>query len=246
VSRRTPLACVFVAIVALSGCSGVLPGSATDSGTVTADTVATPADVEYPPGFSPTGVTQGAVVDRSLGVLREDSLVVVGLERFRPGAYADYRYAANATHARFQLTVHNGYSDISEWDVYTDSVAEYRRLGRNDQLSFESANRSIAESRATAARSVIAVLSRILRFGEFRASEVASTEGERRIRDELTGTVFENATDERGYLVVGGDGVVREAGMAYTRSGEPKRFTYAIVRRSAVRVEVPPWLPAAR
>jgi hypothetical protein len=234
----------------LAGCAGVLPDGTTrpeaSETTVAASTpVTTPAGAEYPSGFSPTGIARGVAVDRTLSVLEADAIEVVGLERFRPGAYADYRYVANATHARFQLTVHNGYSDISEWDIYTDPAAQYRRFDRNDRPRFDASNRSIAESRAAASRAVLAVLSRILSFGEFRANEAYVSDGDHRIRYELTETAFENATDERGHLIVGDDGLIREARMLYVRSGEPKRFEYTVVRRPGVRIEVPPWLPAA-
>lgn len=256
--KAVPVAAVAV-LVAMSGCSGV-PGdtaggpatitSPAESGTSTplagsSGPVNTPPDVTYPPGFSATGVNNGVVVDRTLTLLRDEPVVVVGLERFRPGAYADYRYAANATHARLQLMIHNGYSDISEWDIYTDPIAEYRRLDRNDRTSFDTSNTSVRETRYGVSTTVLAVLSRVITFGNFRANDTYLVDGERRIQYNLTGTVYENATDEQGHLIVGENGVVREAKMTYTRAGEPKRFQYAVLRRSDVHVASPPWLAAA-
>jgi hypothetical protein len=250
------------ALLVISGCAGVLSDGTADStdtrptdGTVTlADTsgtapastpAATPAGINYPPGFSPTGITTGVVRNRTTDLLRNGPVVVAALERFRPGAYADYRYAANTTHARFRLTVHNGYSDITERDRYANSAGRYSRVDRNDRTVFDASNGTTDETKSWSARRTWPVLSRILTFGEFRASESYRTDGELRIRYELTGTVFENTTDERGYLLVGGDGIVREAGMAYTRSGDPKRFEYAVLQQSGVRVDPPAWLSAA-
>lgn len=246
-------------LLLISGCAGVLsdgtadptntssidemgtPGETTRA-TPTASPAATPTNVEYPPGFSPTGITTRVVRNRTTHLLRNGPVVVSALERFRPGAYADYRYAANTTHARFRLTVHNGYSDITEQDRYANSTGRYSRIDRNDRTTFDASNGTTDETKSLSARRTWPVLSRILTFGEFRASESYRTDGELRIQYELTGTVFENATDERGYLLVGADGVVREAGMAYTRSGDPKRFEYAVLRQSGVRVESPAWL----
>jgi hypothetical protein len=257
VSRVAAVA--VVVLLLLSGCAGVLSDEPTDTlvtderteqtdvprVTSTSGAAATPANVEYPPGFSPTGITTRVVRNRTTRLLRNGPVVVSALERFRPGAYADYRYAANTTHARFRLTVHNGYSDITEQDRYANSTGRYSRIDRNDRTVFDASNGTADETKSLSARRTWPVLSRILTFGEFRASESYRADGELRIRYELTGTIFENATDERGYLLVGGDGIVREAGMAYTRSGDPKRFEYAVLRRSDVRVESPPWLSAA-
>jgi hypothetical protein len=249
-------------LLLISGCAGVLSDGTADptntrptDGTVTlANTsqtapgstpVATPTDIDYPPGFSPTGITAEVVRNRTTDLLRNGPVVVAALERFRPGAYADYRYAANTTHVRFRLTVHNGYSDITEQDRYANPAGRYSRIDRNDRTVFDASNGTTDDMKSFSARRTWPVLSRILTFGEFRASESYRANGELRIRYELTGTVFENATDERGYLVVGEDGIVREAGMAYTRSGDPKRFEYAVLRQSDVRVESPAWLSAA-
>jgi hypothetical protein len=248
-----------VVLLLLSGCAGVLSDEPTDtlapdepteqtdaSGvTPTSSMVATPANVEYPPGFSPTDIATEVVRSRTTDLLRNGPVVVSALERFRPGAYADYRYAANTTHARFRLTVHNGYSDITEQDRYANSTGRYSRIDRNDRTVFDASNATTDETRSWSARRTWPVLSRILTFGEFRASESYRTDNELRIRYELTGTIFENATDERGYLLVGGDGIVHEAGMAYIRAGDPKRFEYAVLRQSGVRVESPVWLSAA-
>jgi hypothetical protein len=61
-------------------------------------------------------------------------------------------------------------------------------------------------------------------------------DGELRIRYELTGTVLENATDERGYLIVGGDGIVREAGMVHPvgRSQTARRRPVAVGRAGRI------------
>ena len=249
-------------LLLVSGCAGVLSDGTADSTSTplidetgtpgetsrvapTAGPVSTPVNVDYPPGFSPTGIVTRVVRNRTTDLLRNGPVVVSALERFRPGAYADYRYAANTTHVRFRLMVHNGYSDVTEQDRYANPVGRYSRIDRNDRTVFDASNGTTDETKSWSARRTWPVLSRILTFGEFRASESYRTDGELRIRYELTGTVFENATDERGYLLVGGDGIVREAGMAYTRSGDPKRFEYAVLRQSGVRVESPAWLSAA-
>ncbi|MBB6645123.1 hypothetical protein H5V44_02205 [Halobellus sp. MBLA0160] len=246
---RIPLSAVAVAaLLVLAGCGGVAP----DDGTPTAEeaSTATPeanlTDATFPEGFSESAVDAETARTQSLAFLRTESISVVALERFRPGAYADYQYEANATRARFRIDVHNGYSDVTESDVFVRSDVRYSRQLRDGRLSFDAADGSIGETRRRAATSLWAVLSRILTIGEFRAVRVSRGDGERRIRYSITGVVPREATEVRGYLVVDDDGVVREARLQYTQAGDAKRFEYAVRRSADGDVASPAWLPAAR
>lgn len=201
-------------------------------------------DVEYPDGFSRTAVDVATARRLSVRYLRQESISGVALERFRPGAYADYQYEANHTRVRFRLDVHNGYADVTERDVYVESAVRHSRSGRNGQIAFEATNGSISETRFRAADSMWAVVSRILTVGELRAVRVTGDADGRRIRYTITDVVVRNATDVRGHLTVDGDGVVRDARLRYTQGGEPKRFQYTVT--SGTTVTPPAWLPAAR
>jgi hypothetical protein len=272
-SRRSPVrrstAPVAVALLLLlAGCGGVVPGgsapadpsptggSPTDppsngSKTDSASNATGPpdeslADAEFPDGFTRSGIDISTARQRSILFLRTEPVSGVALERFRPGAYADYRYEANRTRTRFRLDVHNGYVDVTRSDVYVDGGVRYARSARNRQVSFEARNGSVAETRYRAADSMWAVVSRILTVGDFQAVRTVRTGGERRIRYAVTDVAFRNATDVRGHLTVDEDGVIREARLRYTRTGEDKRFAYAVSPRSDRGVAPPAWLPAAR
>ncbi|MFC7325060.1 hypothetical protein ACFQMF_10775 [Halorubrum rutilum] len=254
-SRRISAAIAVVFLLALAGCGGVAfddharttDPSATDP---TSNATAVPnealADAEFPEGFSRSEIEIATARRQSIAFLRTEPVSGVALERFRPGAYADYQYEASATRARFRLDVHNGYADVSQSDVYVESNVRHSRSGRNGQAAFEATNGSVDETRFRAADSMWAVVSRILTIGEFRAVRVTENAGERRIRYAITDVAVRNATDVRGYLTVGEDGVVREAQLLYDQGGEPKRFQYSVTSRSASGVAPPAWLPAAR
>lgn len=238
----------------LAGCGAIAPGGPAPSAdspptdppsnsTVTPNE--TLADDEFPEGFSRSEIDITMARERSVAYLRTQPVSGVALERFRPGAYADYQYEATATRTRFRLDVHNGYSDVTRSDTYVDSRARYSRSGRNGQVSFDATNGSVAETRFRAADSMWAVVSRVLTVGEFRAVRTVRTDGERRIRYAATGVVVQNATAVEGHLLVDEDGVVREAQLRYVRAGEPKRFEYALSPRSDREVAPPAWLPAA-
>jgi hypothetical protein len=255
VSRRLSAAVAVAFLIALSGCGGVAPDdpapttppSATDptsNATVVSDEAL--ADVEFPEGFSRSAIDIATARRLSVAFLRTEPVSGVALERFRPGAYADYQYEANATRTRFRLDVHNGYADVTQSDVYVESNVRHSRSGRNGRAAFEATNGSVDETRVRAADSMWAVVSRILTIGEFRAVRVTENAGERRIRYAITDVAVRNATDVRGYLTVGEDGVVREAQLLYDQGGEPKRFQYSVTSRSASGVAPPAWLPAAR
>ena len=252
---RSRYATIGVALLLLvAGCGGA--GSETaDPPEADAPTVDPPenatddeatglADVEYPDGFSRTGVDVATARRLSVRHLRRESVSGVALERFRPGAYADYQYEANHTRVRFRLDVHNGYADVTERDVYVESAVRHSRSGRNGQIAFEATNGSISETRFRAADSMWAVVSRILTVGELRAIRVTGDADDRRIRYTITDVVVRNASDVRGHLTVDGDGVVRDARLRYTQGGEPKRFQYTVT--SGTTVTPPAWLPAAR
>jgi hypothetical protein len=267
-SRRAYAAVAVAILLRLAGCGGIAPGgpapadpspedSSTDpspnetsptdpasNATVTPDESL--ADAEFPEGFSRSGVDIATARQRSIAFLRTEPVSGVALERFRPGAYADYQYEANSTQTRFRIDVHNGYVDVTRSDVYVDGTVRYARSARNRQVSFEAGNGSVAETRYRAADSMWAVASRIVTVGDFRAVRTVRDDGERRIRYAVTGVAFRNATDVRGYLIVGEDGVIREARLRYTRAGETKRFEYVIASRSDGDVAPPAWLPAAR
>jgi hypothetical protein len=205
-----------------------------------------PADTEFPEGFSRSGIDVSTARRLSVSYLRTEPVSGVALERFRPGAYADYQYEASVTRTRFRLDVHNGYADVTRRDVYVESGVRHSRNGRNGRVSFEATNGSVDETRFRAADSMWAVVSRIITIGEFRATRITEHDGERRIRYTITGVVVSNATDVRGYLTVNTDGVVREAQLLYNQRGEPKRFQYRVVSRSGSDVTPPAWLPATR
>lgn len=254
-SRRVFAAIAVTFLLALAGCGGVAfedPAPTTDppateptsNSTVVSD--GTLADAEFPEGFSRSEIDIATARGLSIVFLRTEPVSGVALERFRPGAYADYQYEGSATRSRFRLDVHNGYSDVTQSDVYVESSVRHSRSGRNGQASFEVTNGSVAETRFRAADSMWAVVSRILTVGEFRAVQVTEDAGERRIRYAVTDVAAQNATDVRGYLTVDEDGVVREAQLLYSQAGEPKRFQYSVTSRSASRVAPPAWLPAAR
>ena len=253
-----------VLLLLLAGCGGVVPGgpapadpappnasppaenaSAAPNATVTPDESL--AGVEFPEGFSRSGADVSTARERSVSYLRTEPVSGVALERFRPGAYADYRYEANPDRTRFRLDVHNGYVDVTRSDVYVADGVRYSRSARNRRVSFEAVNGSAASTRFRAADSMWAVVSRILTVGDFRAVRAVGDGDARRIRYEATGVAFPNATDVRGSLTVDEDGIVREARLAYTRAGDPKHFEYAVASRAEGNGVAPPaWLPAAR
>jgi len=251
---RSRYATIGVALLLLvAGCGGAGSESATpetDAPTVdpsenaTDDEATRLGNVEYPDGFSRAAVDVATARRLSVQYLRRESVSGVALERFRPGAYADYQYEANRTRARFRLDVHNGYADVTERDVYVASAVRHSRSGRNGQIAFEATNGSIKETRFRAADSMWAVVSRILTVGELRVVRVTGDADDRRIRYTITDVVVRNATDVRGHLTVDDDGVVRDARLQYTQGGEPKRFQYAVT--SGTTVTPPAWLPAAR
>ena len=246
-SRNVLPAVAVAALLVLAGCGGGPgePSQATSAGpTSTAAPDGNLSEVRFPEGFSRSAVGTETARTRSLSLLRTESVSVVALERFRPGAYADYRYDANATRARFRFDVHNGYADVTENDVYADADARHTRRLRNGRLSFDTANGSVAETRRRAAVSLWAVLSRILTVGEFRAVRASGDGDGRRIRYAVVGVAARDATDVRGYVIVDGDGAVRAARLLYSQEGEPKRFQYTVNRRSE-GVSPPAWLPAA-
>lgn len=241
-------------LVVLAGCGGIVPGGPaspadpppTDSpsnSSVTPDE--TFADDEFPEGFSRSEIDITTARERSVAYLGTQPVSGVALERFRPGAYADYQYEATATRTRFRLDVHNGYSDVTRSDIYVDSRVRYSRSGRNGQVSFDATNGSVAETRLRAADSMWAVVSHVLTVGEFRAVRTVWADGERRIRYVVTGVVVQNATAVEGHLIVDEEGVIRETQLRYVRAGEPKRFEYALSSRSDREVVPPAWLPAA-
>jgi hypothetical protein len=255
VSRRVSAAIAVAFLLALAGCGGLVfndpaptadppaTGSTSNSTAVSDETL---ADAEFPEGFSRSEIDIATARRLSITFLRTEPVSGVALERFRPGAYADYQYEANATRTRFRLDVHNGYADVSQSDVYVESNVRHSRSGRNGRAAFEAANGSVDETRFRAADSMWAVVSRILTIGEFRAVGVTESADEHRIRYAITDVAVRNATDVRGYLTVDEDGVVRGAQLLYSQEGEPKRFQYSVTSRSASSVAPPAWLPAAR
>lgn len=249
-SRSVLPAVAAAVLLVLAGCGGGggggagAPGATEASPAPTATSGGNLSEVAFPEGFSRSEVDTETARARSLSALQTESLSVVALERFRPGAYADYHYEANATRARFRFDVHNGYSDVTENDVYVDSDARHTRRLRDGRLSFDTANGSVTETRRRAAVSLWAVLSRILTIGEFRAVRASGTGEERRVRYTVVGVSAREATDVRGYLVVDADGAVRAARLLYSQEGEPKRFQYT-VREGSAGVSPPAWVPAA-
>ena len=242
-------------LLALAGCGGLVfndpaptadtpaAGSTSNSTVVSDETL---ADAEFPKGFSRSEIDVATARKPSITFLRTEPVSGVALERFRPGAYADYQYEASATRTRFRLDVHNGYADVSQSDVYVESNVRHSRSGRSGRAAFEAANGSVDETRFRASDSMWAVVSRILTIGEFRAVGVTESADDHRIRYTITDVAVRNATDIRGYLTVDEDGVVREAQLLYGQAGEPKRFQYSVTSRSASGVVPPAWLPAAR
>lgn len=253
-------ATVVALLLLLAGCGGIAPGtpaspasppatdaqSADPASNVTVVSEERIADDEFPDGFSRTGIDIATAREQSVAYLRTEPVSGVALERFRPGAYADYQYEATAAAVRFRLDVHNGYADVTQSDVYAVSDVRYTRSGRNRQVSFDARNGSVTETRYQAADSMWAVVSRILTVGEFRAVRTVRVDGERQIRYAAVDAVARNATGVRGHLIVDEDGIVRQARLLYVQAGEPKRFQYNLVSRSNRRVAEPAWLPAAR
>ena len=253
VAWRNLAAIAAAVLLVVSGCGGTGSENATPTTDVPADSTTRSADVsnetldnvEFPDGFSRSEIDLSTARRLSVSYLRTEPVSGVALERFRPGAYADYQYEASATRARFRLDVHNGYADVTRRDIYVQSVVRHSRNGRNGRVSFESTNGSVDETRVRAADSMWAVVSRIITIGEFQAVRITEHTDERRIRYTITGVVVETATDVRGYLVVDADGVVREAQLRYSQGGEAKRFRYRVTSRGS-DVTPPAWLPAAR
>ena len=247
-SRSVLPAAAVVVVLVLAGCGGGLPGDPSRTTSAEPSSTATPdgnlSEVAFPEGFSRSTVDTETARTRSLSLLRTEPVSAVALERFRPGAYADYRYEADAARARFRFDVHNGYGDITESDIYADTDARHTRRLRDGRLSFDTSNGSVAETRRRAAVSLWAVLSRILTIGEFRAVRASGASDERRIRYTVVGAAAPEAVDIRGYVVVDADGAVRAARLLYAQGGEPKRFQYTVRRRSG-EVSPPAWLPAA-
>lgn len=252
---RSRYAPIWVALLLLvAGCSGA-GSEPTDPPEMIAPALDSPetatdheaprlVDIDYPDGFSRTAVDVSRARKHSVSHLRRMAVSGVALERFRPGAYADYQYEANRTRVRFRLDVHNGYADVTESDVYVESAVRYSRNGRNGQIAFEATDGSIGETRVQAADSMWAVVSRIMTVGELRAVRVTGDAEDRRIHYRITDVVVRNATDVRGHLIVDGDGVVRDAQLRYTQGGEPKRFQYTVT--SGQSVSPPAWLPASQ
>jgi hypothetical protein len=255
VSQRSSAAIAVAVLLVVAGCGGIeseLATPTTDAPAAEPTTGSagtsnqTLADAEFPDGFSRTEIDVSTARRLSVSYLRTEPVSGVALERFRPGAYADYQYEASATRARFRLDVHNGYADVTRRDVYVESGVRHSRTGRNGRTSFEATNGSVDETRFRAADSMWAVVSRIVTIGEFRAVRLTEHGEKRRIRYNITGVVVRNPTDVRGYLIVDGDGVIREARLLYTRDGDPKRFQYRITSGSGSDIAPPAWLPAAR
>ena len=249
-SWRVFAAIAVACLLAFAGYGYVAPDDPTPTTSPALNSTAisdeTLADAEFPEGFSRSEIDIATARRLSITFLRTEPVSGVALERFRPGAYADYQYEAGATRARFRLDVHNGYADVSQNDVYVESNVRHSRSGRNGRIAFKMTNGSVGETRFRAADSMWAVVSRILTIGEFRVIQVTENTGERRIRYAITDVAVRNATDVRGYLTVDEDGVVREAQLLYGQAGEPKRFQYSVTSRSASGVVPPAWLPAAR
>jgi hypothetical protein len=214
--------------------------------TAASNTTAALADVQFPDGFSRSDIDGATAREHSVRYLIIKPVSGVALERFRPGADADYQYEASDTRARFRLDVHNGYPDVTERDVYVESAVWHSRSGPNERVDFESRNGSREETRFRAAGSMWAVVSRIITIAEVRAVEVTGQTGDRRIRYTITDVAVNNATEVRGYLTVDANGVVRDARLLYTQGAEPKRFQYTVTSRSERDVAPPAWLPAAR
>jgi len=255
VSRRSFTAIAVAVLLVVAGCGGIGSDNAattTDSPPVDSTPGSTGTSIEtldgagFPAGFSRSEIDASTARRLSVRYLRTEPVSGVALERFRPGAYADYQYEASATRTRFRLDVHNGYADVTQRDVYVESGVRHSRNGRNGQVSFEATNGSVSDTRLRAANSMWAVVSRILTVGEFQAVQVTEHTGERRIRYTVTNVVVRNATDVRGHLTVDTDGVIREAQLLYSQGGEPKRFQYSVTSRSGSDVTPPAWLPAAR
>lgn len=243
-SRRHLVVALVAVLTFAAGCNGLsadLPPDGSSSVTAESDSPSL-ADADFPRGFTRNGVTTSVARTRTLGHLRNDSVEIVARERFRPGAYVDYRYAANATHMRFRLNVHNGEADITRRDTYVDRTARYLRTDTNGRVTYISSDPTLATSRTRSATSLWAVLSRMLVFGEFRATAIRSVGTRSMFQYELNRTVVDEARNPRGCLVVDDEGVVHEALFAYTVGGERKRFEYSVRRRGNVTVDRPDWL----
>ena len=255
VSQRS-VATIGVALLLLvAGCSGFgaeAPHPPTDPSAsdpppaATSNTTEVFEDTEFPDGFSRSDIDVATARETSVKYLKTEPVSGAALERFRPGAYADYQYEASDMRARFRLDVHNGYADVTERDVYVESTVRHSRSGRNGRVDFEVRNGTVPETRFRAADSMWAVVSRILTIGELRAVEVTGRAEDRRIRYTVTDVMVQNATAVRGHLTVDGDGVIREAQLRYTQGAEPKRFQYTVAPRGDRTVAPPAWLPAAR
>jgi len=259
VPQRARAAAAVALLLLLAGCGGFAPGGPTPTDSAppdsrpsdpraneTADAGDRLANVSFPDGFTRAGIDIATARERSVAFLRTEPVTGAAVERFRAGAYADYEYDAAPDRIRFRLDVHNGYIDVTRSDVYVDGGVRYSRSARNRDVSFEASNGSIARTRYRAADSMWAVASRILTVAEFRAVRTVEEDGELLIRYAATDVAVRNATDVRGYLTVDRNGVIREAGLAYTRAGESKQFEYVVAPRSAGNEVAPPaWLPAA-
>jgi hypothetical protein len=245
VSRQAIAAVVLVALLLVAGCARTAPpgGTPTDGATAAGAPL---APGEYPEGFSADGVDRDTARTRTVAFLSNASVVLDARERFRAGAYADYHFEANATHARFRMDVHNGEADVTKRDVYANATTTYRRRVHDGFARFGRSNASVAAARDEAAPLTWAVISRMLTFGDYRAVGAEEVDGRTRIRYDLTGVSLEGARDVRGHLVVDGGGVVREGFVSYIRGGERKRFEYVVRRGSDVAVRAPGWLDAAR
>jgi len=231
-------------LVVLAGCSAPMAGRQAGDSTPgpTGERTTSLDEADFPPGFSRNGVSMAGAREHTLELFRNGTIAVGARERFRPGAFVDYAFAANVTHLRFRRHVHNGVIDVTRRDVYIDPDAGYVRASRNGRVSVRASNATIPGARYRSASGLWAVLSRILVVGEFRATGIESGSHRRRIHYDLTGTIVTDAGDQRGCLVVDGDGVIRQAFLAYTVGGERKRFEYAVRNRSGVAVDRPTWL----
>jgi hypothetical protein len=251
-SRYAAIAVALLLLVAGYGGTGSESVERQDADALTVDPLGDEVDddvtqlasAEYPEGYSKNRIDEATARKLTVHHLRRQSVSSVALERFRPGAYADYQYEADQTRVRFRLDVHNGYADVTESDVHVESAVRHTRSGRNGQIAFKTSNGSVNETRFRAADSMWAVVSRILTVGELQATRVTGSADDRRIRYSVTDVVARNATDVRGHVTVDGDGVVRNARLQYTQGDEPKQFHFSMT--AAKTVTSPPWLPAAR
>lgn len=227
-------------VVLVAGCGGTVPDvPASDEGGEL-------DDVEYPEGFAEGEISATVAREHTMALLAAEPVVVDANEKFRPGAYADYRYEANGTHAHFLIDVHNGERDVTVREVYVDPTTRYGRQVHDGRTTFDTSAPEIRDTRRRSAASLWAVVSRILVLGEFRAVDAYRVDGERRIRYTLVETIVDGATEARGYVIVDGDGGIVAARLAYTAEGERKRFRYVVLSESGVSVAVPPWVDGIR